>query len=215
MSLDPKHQSIAATSIIADKPAIDILHGGKDLDGHFCNPLTFADHPRFDSVETGLGIADVVIAELLEFLEVFEEETVEELHALEIVVDALHDEMRQILVLVGEQPQYLLHRHVEAGGQQQDEELQRGFALVRIFTHVDAFDVQRVALLRGLGLGVRLGGLRLGDEGDCLHALLIFVLIAVVELLDYFRHEGGFALQDEVPDARVELHAEIVETEPA
>ena len=113
MPFDSKDKRGTASACIANEPSITISYFLEDFNCQLRNSLVFTNEAWLDCVEAGLSIAHVVLAEFFEFLQVFLEQTVEENDSLKVIVDSLHDEMSEVLVLVGKKAQNFFHRHGE------------------------------------------------------------------------------------------------------
>lgn len=97
---------------------VDVAQLSEQLKCQFSHLLVLADKARLQCIQACLSITTILLIEGLEFLGVFIEKGVEEDDGVEIITHSLHDYVRQVLVLIGKQPQYLLQVHPQRGLQQ-------------------------------------------------------------------------------------------------
>jgi hypothetical protein len=119
-----------------DEPSVDAAQLAEQLDGQSCHLIAPADKARFQRKQAGLSVSRIPFVEGPQLVGVPDEEGVEEEDGLVVVVEPLHDDVRQVLVLVGEQAQDLLHAHPQRRLQQQHQELEGSLAVLWVLGQV-------------------------------------------------------------------------------
>jgi hypothetical protein len=123
MSLHAQEKGSRAGCLASNKPAVYIAQSPKEID---CKPdylLALAYQPRLDRIQTRLSVLGILVVKVPQFLPMFGKQSVEEDDGVEVSPNTLHDYLGQVLILVCEEPQYLLYTHLQRRLEEEHQKL--------------------------------------------------------------------------------------------